>query len=150
MKRKSGNIEDIKFDYKTQHGQAAIGNPIPLRRSNQFRDRIVYSRENTKLYDVDWKCLPTAKGQHIPSLDVVNIDSVSAIFRYAEAGKKTVVLNLANYKKAGGMFIQGSRSKEEEYLCHDSYLYNVLTAFPEYYDWNRQHTNRSLYLSGWS
>ncbi len=85
MKRKSGNIEDIKFDYKTQHGQAAIGNPIPLRRSNQtssfwvdrnlqkeaaiqhtkdmeeqFRDRIVYSRENTKLYDVDWKCLPTA------------------------------------------------------------------------------------------
>ena len=35
MKRKSGNIEDIKFDYKTQHGQAAIGNPIPLRRSNQ-------------------------------------------------------------------------------------------------------------------
>ena len=172
MKRKSGNIEDIKFDYKTQHGQAAIGNPIPLRRSNQtssfwvdrnlqkeaaiqhtkdmeeqFRDRIVYSRENTKLYDVDWKCLPTAKGQHIPSLDVVNIDSVSAIFRYAEAGKKTVVLNLANYKKAGGMFIQGSRSKEEEYLCHDSYLYNVLTAFPEYYDWNRQHTNRSLYLN---
>ena len=168
MKRKSGNIEDIKFDYKTQHGQAAIGNPIPLRRSNQtssfwvdrnlqkeaaiqhtkdmeeqFRDRIVYSRENTKLYDVDWKCLPTAKGQHIPSLDVVNIDSVSAIFRYTEAGKKTVVLNLANYKKAGGMFIQGSRSKEEEYLCHDSYLYNVLTAFPEYYDWNRQHTNRS-------
>ncbi|WP_371278887.1 TIGR02452 family protein [Anaerostipes sp.] len=86
-------------------------------------------------------------GQHIPSLDVVNIDSVSAIFRYAEAGKKTVVLNLANYKKAGGMFIQGSRSKEEEYLCHDSYLYNVLTAFPEYYDWNRQHTNRSLYLN---
>ena len=153
MKRKSGNIEDIKFDYKTQHGQAAIGNPIPLRRSNQtssfwvdrnlqkeaaiqhtkdmeeqFRDRIVYSRENTKLYDVDWKCLPTAKGQHIPSLDVVNIDSVSAIFRYAEAGKKTVVLNLANYKKAGGMFIQGSRSKEEEYLCHDSYLYNVITC----------------------
>lgn len=172
MKRNLGNIESTKFDPNTQHGQAAIGNPTPLRRSNQtssfwvdrnlrkeaaiqhtkdmeeqFRDRIVYSRENTKLYDVDWKCLPTARGQHIPSLNVVNMDSVSAIFRYTEAGKKTAVLNLANYKKAGGMFIQGSSSQEEECLCHNSYLYNILTAFPEYYEWNRQHINRALYMN---
>lgn len=172
MNRKSGNIEDIKFDPKKQYGQVDIGNPTPLKCRNrassywvdrnlqkeaaikhtkdmeeQFHDRIAYSRENTKLYHVDWKYLPTTRSQHIPSLEVVNTDSVSAIFRYAESGKKTAVLNLANYKKAGGMFIQGSRSKEEECLCHDSYLYNVLTVFPEYYEWNRQHTNRSLYLN---
>lgn len=172
MKRISENVEAAKFDQMAQRGQAVIGSPTPIRYSNQtssfwvdrnlrkeaaiqhtkdmeeqFRDRIVYSRENTKLYDVDWKYLPAARGQHIPSLEVVNTDSVSAIFRYAEAGKKTAVLNLANYKKVGGMFIQGSRSKEEECLCHDSYLYNVLTVFPEYYEWNRQHTNRSLYLN---
>lgn len=77
------------------------------------------------------------------TIQVVNTDSVSALFRYHEG--KTAVLNFASYRHAGGMFIEGSQA-QEECLCHESILYNVLRQYQPYYDWNEQHRNRSLYL----
>ncbi len=77
------------------------------------------------------------------TIQVVNIDSVSALFKYHEG--KTAVLNFASYRHAGGMFIEGSQA-QEECLCHESILYNVLRQYQPYYDWNEQNRNRSLYL----
>ena len=74
---------------------------------------------------------------------VVNTDSVSAIFKFHEG--KTAVLNFASYRHPGGMFIEGSQA-QEECLCHESILYNVLRQYQPYYDWNEQNRNRSLYL----
>lgn len=69
-------------------------------------------------------------------------DSVSAIFENRKG--KAAVLNFASYKNPGGMFINGSKA-QEECLCHESFLYNVLRQFPDYYDWNNKHKNRALY-----
>lgn len=77
------------------------------------------------------------------TIQVVNTDSVSAVFKYHEG--KTAVLNFASYRHAGGMFIEGSQA-QEECLCHESILYNVLRQYQFYYDWNEQNRNRSLYL----
>ena len=76
-------------------------------------------------------------------------NSVEAIFNHA-AGR-TAVLNFASYKEPGGKFIDGSRA-QEECLCAESYLYNVLKRFQHYYDWNKHrhldlamYRNRALY-----
>lgn len=54
------------------------------------------------------------------------------------------VLNFADYINAGGTFLQGSTAQEES-LCHDSILYEVLSGRPDYYDYNAKHINMHLY-----
>lgn len=56
----------------------------------------------------------------------------------------SAVLNFASYKGAGGRFLDGSFAQEEA-LCHDSYLYNVLSRFESCYAYNRCHLNYALY-----
>lgn len=73
---------------------------------------------------------------------VVAEDSVKAIMNYAYG--KTAVLNFASFKNPGGMFIKGSRAQEES-LCHESYLYNVLKELTSFYEWNQMHLNGGLY-----
>lgn len=83
---------------------------------------------------------------HSPvKFELVNIDSVSAIFEFAQANKRTAVLNFASYKEAGGLFLKGSTAQEEA-LCHESFLFNVLRNFDSnYYAINRTQLNRGLY-----
>lgn len=85
---------------------------------------------------------PVTDDKGTPITKFINTDSVSAVFTESEG--KTAVLNFASYKNPGGMFINGS-SAQEESLCHESFLYNVLREFPQYYDWNNQNKNRALY-----
>ena len=64
-------------------------------------------------------------------------DTVSALFDIDDSCGKTAVLNFASYKHPGGGFIRGSMAQEEA-LCHESFLYNVLNAFDAtFYDYNR-------------
>lgn len=57
---------------------------------------------------------------------------------------KIAVLNFASYKNPGGMFLDGSKA-QEECLCHESFLYNVLKRQTDYYAWNRMRLNKALY-----
>lgn len=76
---------------------------------------------------------------------VENIDSVGAVMKYGNPS--TAVLNFSSYKNPGGMFLNGSKA-QEECLCHESFLYNVLSQFVlEFYDWNNRHKNKALYLN---
>ena len=75
---------------------------------------------------------------------LVDEGSTEAIFNHAEG--RTAVLNFASYRHPGGMFYEGS-SAQEESLCHDSFLYNVLRQFPAYYEWNEKNKNRALYMN---
>lgn len=81
------------------------------------------------------------------TIQVIDQDSVSAVLDVCNGSDKIVVLNFASYKHPGGMFDKGS-SAQEESLCHESFLYNVLKHFDEsYYEWNREHLNKGLYLN---
>lgn len=95
---------------------------------------------NTKVYGIGYTFGATDRGT--PDFRVVNKDTVTAAF---SAMGKVAILNFASYLNPGGNFIGGSMAQEEA-LCHESFLYNVLVKQERYYDWNRQNRNRSLYL----
>lgn len=82
------------------------------------------------------------KGKCTAEIIIDDLDSVKSVIRHLNG--KTAVLNFASYKNPGGKFIEGS-SAQEECLCHASNLYNVLSRFPGYYEWNKKHNNRALY-----
>ena len=72
-----------------------------------------------------------------------------AIYKYGEEcrGDKITALNFASYKNPGGMFLNGS-SAQEESLCHESNLYNILKRLEDrFYVPNRRRLNNSLYNS---
>lgn len=102
--------------------------------------------ENSVIYDIDFKCNIKKSCENIVIVDA--LDSVSAIMKYARDCKNRIaVLNFASYKNPGGMFINGSKA-QEECLCHESFLYNVLLQFvQEFYDWNNKNKNKALYLN---
>lgn len=71
---------------------------------------------------------------------VLNVDSTEAVMRNADAA----LLNFASYRHAGGGFITGAWAQEEA-ICHDSTLYNVLRRFESFYAENEKSLDRSLY-----
>lgn len=104
--------------------------------------------EHTVIYDVDFTC-PLVRGSSEPRqiwIRLEKLDSVSAILQFAKKDEKyTAVLNFSSYKNPGGGFIGGSKA-QEECLCGESFLYNVLSKkTSEFYDWNNWNKNRALY-----
>lgn len=102
--------------------------------------------KNTIIYDVDFK---SSKEYSCETEIVIEAtDSVSAVINHSDECKEHMaVLNFSSYKNPGGGFISGSKA-QEECLCHESYLYNVLKEFvPTFYDWNNKNKNRALYLN---
>ena len=84
--------------------------------------------------------------EQTPECSLWDTDSVTALFRLRKTypDKRIAVLNFASYKEPGGRFLDGS-SAQEESLCHQSTLYEALLKEINFYSWNNQHKNRSLY-----
>lgn len=113
--------------------------------AKKYREQIEACIKETIIYDPSFYST-----KHIPmnnsKIIVDALDSVSAIQKYAN-GEKMAVLNFSSYKNPGGMFLNGSKA-QEECLCHESCLYNVLEKFKDtFYSWNEKHKNKALYLN---
>lgn len=83
---------------------------------------------------------------HMPEIAVVQSDSVSAAFE--QDCVKVAILNFASYKNPGGMFMEGSIAQEEA-LCHESTLYEILShprIVSEFYEKNRRYLVKGLYM----
>lgn len=112
-----------------------------------WSNEIKHSISKTRMYDESLlnshEMLSTTDKLSNPEIIVVDEDSVRAVFCHA-AGK-TAVLNFASFKQPGGMFLEGS-SAQEESLCMESDLYNVLVRFKDnWYAENAAMLNRELY-----
>jgi len=113
-----------------------------------YEDEIDEAITRSMIFDADfhYDTSPRNGTMHIELLDT---DSVSGIFTARKKSNGNIgVLNFASYKNPGGMFLAGSIA-QEECLCHESYLFNVLSDsdFSDYYSWNNEHKNRALYLN---
>ena len=119
--------------------------------AQNYKDAIESSYNNRKEYS---KLINTNINHNKNTKFVLtDEDSVSAIISCSKdnAGKKIAVLNFASYKNPGGMFpdrmfIKGSKA-QEECLCMESNLYNILVKCESFYEWNNSHLNNGLYLN---
>lgn len=122
-----------------------------------------HKEECEKLYSEDInRCIEESKvytfgaGRAIPDFEIrkpINTeiilddtDSVSALYN-CNVDEIVAILNFASYKNPGGMFLKGSMAQEEA-LCHESILYNVLSAprfQKEFYGPNHKRLNRGMY-----
>ena len=137
----------IKEYWQNKEQRATIARNHTKEMQGNYGRCIQTSISGTKIYDNN--SFKTDFEEDIPDVEtniiVENIDSVSAVMKYGNPS--AVVLNFSSYKNPGGMFMNGSKA-QEECLCHESFLYNVLREFQtDFYDWNNQHKNRALYLN---
>lgn len=106
-----------------------------------YKEAIAKAIANSKIYD-HVENIVTRKQS--TTVEVVDMKTLDAALKHREG--KTCVLNFASFKNPGGGFLKGAVS-QEEYLCQNSTLYNVLSKFPAYYEKNRLNTNDALYWS---
>lgn len=110
----------------------------------EYQSNIFQSKQMTKIYSPDFKYEHKQDGV-VPKIVLSELDSVSAVYDFHNG--KTALLNFSSHKNPGGMFLNGSKA-QEECLCHESTLYNVLSGFEtDFYEWNRKHLNKALYVN---
>lgn len=104
-----------------------------------YREDIERSVTNSKIYEYV-ECVE--RREQTTEVVVSDMKTLDAALRYRDG--KTCVLNFASFKNPGGGFLRGTVA-QEEYLCQNSTLYNVISQFPAFYEKNRLNTNDALY-----
>lgn len=125
------------MDRREQNRQHAIAHEREM--DERYNEEIRRSIARTVIYGGTGKAPKGVAGQGA-EISVLNIDSTAAVLKYPNSA----LLNFASYRKAGGGFITGAWAQEEA-ICHDSTLYNVLREFGMFYAENEKSLNRSLY-----
>jgi len=139
-------MANTKSYWNNKEERAAMASAHTIAMEANYSDWISSSIENTTLYNTNFHSFKVSEAK-TKQIIIENIDSVSAVFKYAGVPEvKTAVLNFSSYKHPGGMFIEGSKA-QEECLCHESDLYNILKEISEFYEVNRRDTNKALYLN---
>ncbi len=130
------------YNWENKEERANTAQKHTTEMEKKFSKEISYSVQNTTIYNTDHTFQALSK-EITPKFIVDDLDSVSAIFKYHS--NKTAVLNFASFKNPGGKFLNGARA-QEECLCHESNLYNILSQFQDsFYIPNLKCLNRSLY-----
>lgn len=110
----------------------------------KYSDDTTLSIQQSKIYDGRDTFLYT--NHHYSKLKFVNLSSAHAAVNLKEkySTYKIALLNFADYLSPGGRYLQGATA-QEEILCHQSNLYQIISTLKNYYKWNNQHINYHLY-----
>lgn len=122
----------------------------------EFNKEIKDCIKESRIYDTnEFTYYKAKKPYYNTEIKLIDTDSVSALFNLDEElhieniDDAIAVLNFASYKNPGGMFIKGAIAQEEA-ICHESALYNILSDKrfeKEFYGPNHKKLNKGLYHS---
>jgi len=113
--------------------------------NNKYYDDVQYCIKHSKIYGPEFK--NSANQNIVPSVKLIDNTTLNALFNLEDdKDDKTVILNFASYNNPGGGFLKGANA-QEEYLCHYSILYSVISELNEYYEYNRNHKNFGFYTN---
>lgn len=149
MKTMKNLIEERKNAWNKKEVLANTAKQHTKEMQDMYAEEIKKCIENSTVYSGLYLMENEIKRKYNSTEFVVaDADSVTAVLQFSSKNSKvtTAVLNFASYKFPGGMFLEGSKAQEEA-LCHESFLYNVLSdeKFNCYYAYNKKHLNRALY-----
>lgn len=134
-------MPDISYYWNDKNNRAELAVQHTEQMDRKYKNEIQKAVKKSKIYSPSSR-FAELNIEKSMTVELAEMDSVEAIMEYAE--DKTAVLNFASYKNPGGGFLIGSKA-QEECLCHESFLYNVLREFPNYYKWNNLHKNNAMY-----
>ncbi len=136
-------MKDNNWINKEQRAAVAVQHTKEM--DAKYSEHIKDSIKRTKIYNpIDFEFASSLEPSDPHGL-IADIDSVGAAYEFQEG--KTAILNFASHKHPGGFFIGGSKA-QEECLCHESNLYNILRTFDDtYYEYNRRNLNNALYIN---
>ena len=130
------------YNWENKEERANVAQKHTDEMKQKYSKETAYSAQNTTIYDSN-HTFSTFSKEVKPKFITEDLDSVSAIFKHHS--NNTAVLNFASFKNPGGKFLNGARA-QEECLCHESNLYNILSQFQNnFYTPNLKCLNRSLY-----
>ncbi|TWU81046.1 TIGR02452 family protein [Lactobacillus johnsonii] len=126
------------------HNYTVMANQHNILMKEKYSDDTTLSIQQSKIYDGQDAFLYT--NHHYSKLKFVNLSSAHAAVDLKEKyfACKIALLNFADYLSPGGRYLQGATA-QEEILCHQSNLYQIISNFNKYYEWNNQHINYHLY-----
>lgn len=116
--------------------------------NNYYRKEIKTCVEKTRVYREKVEGIDERVGQgkfnRVQRLE--DCGTYDAIMSCTKAQGRVAALNFASFKNPGGGFMNGSTA-QEEMLCHDSFLYNVLEKETDFYEENRKDVNKGMYYN---
>lgn len=134
---------------REERGEIAVRHKIDM--DKRYAGLIKASVDETKIFE-DKDFVEKDDNNETTVIKVIDSTTEKAIHTYGiDYQSGLTVLNFASFTNPGGGFYSGSITQEEA-LCHDSYLYNVLIQFQRsFYDVNKNdkcypyYKNRALY-----
>lgn len=112
-----------------------------------YEKEISHSISDSKIYDGN--TIDVEIGYYDTKINVILEGTTETLYiasdNFKTLGDKIAILNFASYTNPGGGYLNGSLAQEEQ-LCFNSSLYNVLNSKQDdFYEYNRCHKNNGLY-----
>lgn len=114
----------------------------------ELSNEIIKCVESSKIYGENEFDDYTPRGNYNTKVILAGLDTTTALFKLNKTDS-VALLNFASYKNPGGRFLDGSIAQEEA-ICHESALYNILSNerfYREFYTPNKKRLNKGLYHS---